>query len=257
MNRQALAILSLVSVAFAAFQYVLSQGKHDDTIYPIREHGIGTWYAIDVPLPVNHKTEMPYLTDYGLTLTFDIRTHENKPPEPHLRVAVTAVFKFGGENRNLPGTTHVQLVIDGKTTRAFPLKVFAVREDGEQQKEWLSVAMPLAEYRAIVAAEVVEGRVYWLSQNGEEVRQHDLRTFKLDQKAMRSLKALDLRVHQAPPSQAWSTTARHGRCSRHRLPCNRPSGECSRLATEAKSQSGQAANEMAVSANCVSRPRGQ
>jgi hypothetical protein len=37
-------------------------------------------------------------------------------------------------------------------------------------------------------------RLYWRSKNGEEVRQNDLRTFKLDQKAMRSLKELDKRV---------------------------------------------------------------
>ena len=192
MNRQVLAILALVSI-FAAFQGLAGQEKKDDSTYPIREHGVGKWYAIDVPLRVTHKLETPGLSDYKLTLTFDILTHEKKPPEPHLNLAVTAVFKDVIRPRS-PGTSHVQLLIDGKSTGEFPLKAYALSSGGEEYTAFLMAEMPLADYRALAKAKEVQGRLYWRSKNGEEVRQNDLRTFKLDQKAMRSLKELDKRV---------------------------------------------------------------
>ena len=194
MNRQFLAILTLVSVFFAAFQYGASQEKKDESTYPIREHGVGTWYAIDVPLPVKHKIEMPDLTDYKLTLTFDILTHEKKPPEPHLNLAVTAVFKFGGEQLLPPATTHVQLLIDGKATGEFPLKAYAASVGGKERTDSLIAQIPLDDYRALAKATKVEGRLYCRSVDGDEVRQNDLRTFELDEKAIRSLKALDKRA---------------------------------------------------------------
>jgi hypothetical protein len=164
-----------------------------DSTYPIRTHGVGRWFAIDVPLLLQHNLKIAGLTDYKVKMTVDILTRKGKPPSPLLQFAITGQFKNVIRPR-LPGTSHVQLVIDGKATSEYPLKAYAFEAGGEQLTAWVQGAISLADYRAMVAARQIQGRLYWRSDDGKQITRQDVRTFKLDAKCLRSLKELDKKV---------------------------------------------------------------
>jgi hypothetical protein len=165
-----------------------------DDLYPVYEHGEGRWLAFDAPLRVRQDLKTPGLREYKLTLTVSILVREGKQAEVRFTFAEEGTF-MDALRPELPSSTHVDLVIGEQSSVALPLTASGFTDfGGERQVATHFATVPLHTFKKMVTAKSLGGRLYWRSTDGEVVGQNELRFFTLDEKALRTLAALDAKA---------------------------------------------------------------
>jgi hypothetical protein len=165
-------------------------------LYPIYEHGVGRWLAFDVPLKVQHKLETRGLSEYKLALTIHILVRDGK--QAMVRFTFTEEGTFKPVLRpEMPETSHVDLVIGERNSVALPLTASSYGNfGGKRQTVTRFATVPLPTFQQMVKGRSLRGQLYWRFTDGEIVGQSEPRFFTLNEKALRTLRALDAKTRK-------------------------------------------------------------
>lgn len=176
-------LLLTVSVALPTF-------PQDSDYYEIEEHGPGRWVTFTSPLQVQQSVSTPGILEYTLTFNPDFEIREGRDP--------LFVFKFEEMGKlnpalkpQLPANTHVQFIIDGTPTAELPLKKIAFRNERDERhvlKFYVVANRQIVE--RMIGARSIRGLLYFRQQQGTNMTKSNVKTFMLDQKAIRTLARL-------------------------------------------------------------------